>query len=203
MIFLTGAPRSGTIVTMGILEACGADLGEASASGLKELKPFRDGVVKGLLKRNGADPLGQGPLLSPDSIKPSPAIKSALIETVGSVDAVKALKAVMFWPVIADAFPNAKWIILKRDPQKVAESCLRAPFMKRYSTLEEWIEYAQHYHNCCDQLEASDNQTMTLNPSDYLTDGDFSGLQDAIEWAGLEWNEKKARGLIKKTEWHG
>jgi len=52
------------------------------------------------------------------------------------VDCAKDVKLVHFWPVIAEAFPEAKWVIVWRDPKKIAASCMRTHFMKALTSLE-------------------------------------------------------------------
>jgi hypothetical protein len=53
----------------------------------------------------------------------------------------KNAKLLWTWRLWWEAFPDAKWILLQRNRERVLDSLLRAPFMDAYETREEWESY--------------------------------------------------------------
>lgn len=198
MIFVTGCARSGTTLITRMLEACGAELGQAG--GLAEHMPFKNKVLKPYLKRMGADPLGQTPLPDTDNLLDYPEIKADIEAVTSDTEIVKDVKTALIWPVLHEAFPDAKWLIVHRSPEKIAESCLRTSFMSKLSTKAEWIEWAEHYHSLNDDIRENCN-SMTIQTSKVIDD--VWTLEPVINWLGLEFDDKKVKKTIVKDRWHG
>jgi len=199
MIIVTGAPRSGTSLTMQVLRACGARLGEVD--GLCEPFRLKDEVVKPYLRQIGADPLGQRPLPKLKDIRADRTFGDRVRRAVGDATAFKTIKGVLVWPIFAEHFPDARWIICHRSPADIAQSCLRVGFLTKYDSPKEWSTWARAYHRRCAQLRES-AQTMTIEPGRFIG-GDFEQLREAVEWAGLDFNEDAVAAVIRPEKWGG
>src|SRR5690606_36215574 len=117
MIIVTGAARSGTSLTTRILQAHGCHLG-STVNGLYENTDVRDGVVKRYLRSIGADPLGQSILADTDNLAYVPGWRKTVERHFRAFPkpwAYKCAKATLIWPVWHEAFPDAKWIIVRRN----------------------------------------------------------------------------------------
>lgn len=185
MIFVTGAARSGTTLITRMLEVCGADLGQVGM--LAENMRFKNLYLKPYLKSIGADPMGIDPLPDPDGDFPPLAYET-------EVGLIKDPKLALIWPALPS---DAKWVFVYRDPVKVAESCLRTPFLGDRFTLDEWADWAEDYQERC----ASIPNSMTIRTQDVIED--VSALEDIVEWLELDFNEGAMKACINKGKWHG
>jgi len=200
MIFVVGAPRSGTSLTMGLLEACGANLG--NVGGLNQIHAVRDKLTAPYLRKAGVDPIAQHPLMDPADWYDVPDWRAQVLDVVGEATAVKVVPAVTFWPLWAKHFPDAKYVFVYRDPQKVAESCARTAFMKAHGEdVYLWRAYADYYHGCCAQM--SQHTDMRTVMSQDVLKGDYESLFSVIDWAGLNWDEQAVKAVIRPDRWHG
>lgn len=197
MLFVTGCARSGTSLTMALLEACGANLGVTN--GLNEIKALRDDTVKPYLKRINADPKGQYPLPDLEDIQPDAKWREKVLSAVGEADAAKIIKGVLIWPLFVEHFPEAKWLIVMREREHIARSCMRTSFMTAYGNHTAWMQWAQFYHERCAEL-AEHVESRTVWP-DKVINGDYQHFADAVEWAGFTWNDK-ALNVIRRDKWH-
>jgi len=198
MIFVTGAARSGTTLITRMLEACGANLGDVGS--LAEHMPFKTQVLKPYLKRIGADPTGQNPLPNTNDLPEYPSLKADTETVIGDVDVIKDVKTALIWPLLHEAYPDAKWIIVYRRPEKIAESCMRTSFMRKHHTLEAWENWAKNYHARCNDL-AQVADTHTIQSADVIEDVEV--LRETSEWLGFEFDANAVRGCIDKNRWHG
>ena len=185
MIFVTGAARSGTTLITRMLEVCGADLGGVGE--LAENNKFKRKYLKPYLSRLGADPMGIDPLPDPDGDFPPLTFEA-------DSDFIKDPKLALIWPALP---ADAKWLIVYRDPSKVAESCLRTPFLRNRKDYDGWLEWAEDYQS---RLMMIPNACV-VRTQDVIDD--VTALEEVVEWFGLEFNEKAMKRCIRKDKWHG
>jgi hypothetical protein len=184
-ILITGAARSRTSMTAGIFHMCGAwggsmrSANQHNKKGMFENAEIVDQIVKPYLIESGADPMGQDPLPHFYDLEPMYDLGDRVKEAIkgqgyeGGKWFYKGAKLCLIYPVWVQAFPNAKWIIVRRKDEGIVSSCMRTSFMRRRGTEEAWQE-----------------------SSDRMIEGDFSEIKDAIEWCGLEWDERKVTDFI-------
>ena len=210
-ILITGAARSGTSMVTGTVSMCGAFGGKTvgpnpdNQKGMFENARIRNDIVKPYLRSLGADPLGQYPLPDVDTL-PIPGDWKKKIEAVmdwegysGGPGFYTGAKMCLMWPVWHYAFPNARWIIVRRRTGDIVKSCLRTRFMRAFAdptkckkvgaaTQEEgwkwWVR--QHEKRFVEMIEAGLN-VKVIWPERFV-EGDYTQLYEMIEWLGLEWN---------------
>mgnify|MGYP000241042983 CR=1 FL=1 len=215
-IFITGCPRSGTSLYCGCLARCGAVGGKvcgatgANPKGQYENSAIRNKLIKPYLRSIGADPLGQYPLPDQSHLKPYPGLRNdfyGMLKEQGlqedEVWYMKVCKACLIWPVFDKAFPDAKWIIVRREKDDIINSCQKTSFMRKRTSKESWSEWVDyHVERFIEMKAAMPDRVMEVWPSD-LVSGDFTTIKQSIEWLGLEWNEKAILSWIDKKLWHG
>jgi len=184
MIFVTGAARSGTTLITRMLEACGADLG--NAGDLAENRDFKRKHLKPYLSSVGADPMGIDPL--PDMGTEFPPLTFDV-----NADLIKDPKLALIWP----ALPDAKWVFVYRDIENIAKSCLRTPFLGNRKTKSEWEGWAAEYQDRCSEIPNS----MFIRTQDVIDD--VWALEPVVKWLELEFDDKKVKKTIVKRKWHG
>lgn len=199
MILITGCARSGTSLTTGIFQACGANLGEVN--GLNEHTFIRDELVKPYLRYIGADPMGQDPLPDLSDVWIDPDWRQKVTSALDGANCYKGAKMCLVWPLWKHAFPEAKWIIVRRDPEKIVDSCVRTSFMRAFKSRAGWQEWVYFHLRKFEEMKA-ELDVIEVWPNEFIA-GDESGMKSAVEFAGLEWNREAALGCLRPTRWHG
>lgn len=152
MILITGAPRSGTSLVTQIIHRHGFYLGDPrSVNGLYENEDIRENVLKRLLRDLDADPLGQSKLPPEDLYWPEGWSAEGLRSEVAmrfksphERKAYKDCKITLTWWLWHEAFPDAKWIIVRRERNEIVNSCIRTSFMRAHgedrAAWAEWVK---------------------------------------------------------------
>lgn len=197
-------------MTAGLISLSGAWGGQTSGpnkynrKGMFENATIRNVLVKPYLVSMGLDPLGQNPLPDTKRLKPWPALSMHVEETFrvqgyqGGPLYYKGAKLCLIWPRWAEAFPQAKWIIVRRRDQDIVNSCMKTGFMRKRVTTSQWQEWIDHHKQCFQEMHDAGLQIREVWPTKFV-EGDFSEIKEAIEWLGLEFNEEKAKEFISPS----
>lgn len=212
-ILITGCARSGTSLVAGCINMCGAFGGHLAGKtknnmkGMFENTYIREGLVKPYLRSIKVDPLGQYPL--PDVTKlPIPSDWKQKVENVLQTEGYKSgpwfykgAKCVLLFPLWHYAFPNAKWIIVRRRTGDIVRSCLNTGFMRAFrnpdnqravgvqNEEEGWIWWVnQHLDGFRAMIDIGMNCKVIW--PERMVDGDYRQLYETIEWLGLKWNSE-------------
>ena len=210
-ILITGAARSGTSLIAGIINTCGVFSGETSPpnknnqKGMFENARIRNTVVKPYLKSMGYDAMGQYPLPDVGKLKIpvdwADRVQSVMIDEgyTGGDWMYKGAKMCLFHPVWHYAFPNAKWVIVRREDEDIVNSCMHTGFMRAFSLPDNikavgaineqdawfwWVR--QHNKRFVEMIEKGMN-CKQIHPERMIR-GDYSQVHEMLEWLGLEWN---------------
>jgi hypothetical protein len=217
-ILITGAARSGTSLVAGIVHLSGAYGGKlagpnaSNKKGMFENREIRNTISKPFLSSIGADKMGQKPL--PDR---------ALITTIAEMRAVewqrrvmailynqgyqtgiffyKGAKMCLTWPIWHAAFPDAHWIIVRRDDEGIIDSCMFTPFMRAYKDRKGWQEWIDEHKKCFAEMANAGLKMRTIWSNDIIK-GHLEDIQGVIEWAGLKWDEKAVRKFVDPKLFH-
>ena len=168
---------------------------------------IRERITKPYLRNLGVDPLGQYPL--PDISNLSiPVNWREKIEQVfikqgytGGNLFYKGAKSCLFWPVWDHAFPNAKWIVVRRRSGDIANSCMNTGFMRAFrdrkfqlavgvgNERDGWLWWVRmHEKRFAEMIEEGLNIKIVW--PERMVNGDYQQLYEAIEWLGLKWNSE-------------
>lgn len=206
-IIVTGCPRSGTSLVMGVLHRCGMQTGTIcgptkwNPKGQYENREIINNVDKALLNKMGCDPKGQYPLPDPKKT----IIDFPVYETIAKIAqkqeidveddwGFKDAKCCLTWPAMAEAFPNAKWVIVRRNKEAIINSCFRVPFMDKYDTHEGWSSWADYHIDRFKEIKAS-QQAIEIWP-EQDRNGNLLVFKDLVRWLGLKWNEESVREFV-------
>lgn len=215
-IFVTGLPRSGTSLVAGLLHTCGAWVGDTvpgddrNPRGYFEHVIVRERIVKQLLSRIDCDPLGVFPLPPLDLTLTVP----KLAQAIGSVlerenyDAsmpwlYKDAKLTLIWPAFARAFPDATWVIVKRDREQIIDSCIRTPFMAQHGAAREfWDEFVTEYETRLAILAETVKRPAVVEPQK-LIEGNYAAFKEVLSLCNLQFREALVDEFICNDFWHG
>lgn len=211
-VLITGIPRSGASMVAGVFEICGAFFGSIdrpsknSARSLYENKKIFKHVEQYFQSIN-CDPSGQYPLPNVQEIPIPVEWKAKITETIldegytKGVWVYKSNKTALIWPVWNYAFPNARWIIVRRRSGDIINSCLTTGYMKAFkdseswknvgasSEREAWTWMIHQYEQRFVEMISSGLNCKVIWP-ERMVNGDYSQMYETLEWAGLKWDTK-------------
>lgn len=219
-IIVTGCARSGTSLVAGVLHYCGAWTGKVTGptnwnrKGQFENEDIRDKLTKPYLKEIGVDPMGQGPLPPVELIWPSKVQGYRWKEQVDEILEkqgypkdrpwmFKGAKACLIWTLWATAFPKAQWVIVRRDTERIVDSCLKTSFMRRYKDRNGWRQWVEHHKEKFRQIYSTCPGTQVIWPDSVISKKEFWRFQTLVENLGLDWNEDKVREFVDPSLWSG
>jgi len=223
-ILITGCARSGTSLIAGIIHICGAFKGETSGpnqynpNGMFENAKIRNNIIKPYLRGLKVDPMGQFPLPDIKKIEIPVNLRTRIEKVMlkeGYDDGpwmYKGAKMCLIWPALHYAFPNARWILVRRRTADIVSSCLNTRFMRAFnnqSSLRQvsakterdgWIWWVrQHEKRFREMIENGLNVTVVW--PERIVEGDYTRIKEAVEWAGLEWRQKEVTEFVEPRFW--
>ena len=216
-ILITGCARSGTSIVAGITNYCGAWGGQMTGAtrfnkkGQFENTEIRNGVVKVALRAAGLDPLAQDPLPDPQTWVIDPSWRSKIFQVIDNQGYpekkdrpwfYKGAKMCLFWTQWSDAFPEARWIIVRRDPEDIISSCLKTGFMRAYTTRDGWMKWVKIHLKRFEEMRSAGLDVMDVWPSKIIA-GDYEESMEAINHIGLSWNQDVIEDFISPRLWSG
>ena len=219
-ILITGCARSGTSMTAGIVHICGAFGGYLAGAhkenkrGMFENLEVRNWVIKPFFRQIDADPRCQKPLPDINKVFSYTNNRSFVVDWGSRVRRIylkqgyykgpwfiKDPKIAVHWPIWDAAFPNAKWIIVRRDGGDIIHSCLQTGFMKAYQTEEGWKHWVIQHHRCFQQMINGGLCIRQVWPQDMIN-GDLQPMRSCIsDFLELEWKEKEVLNFITPALW--
>lgn len=214
-ILVTGLPRSGTSLVAGLLAESGAWVGRTVPGGPPNPRGFfenvalRDGIDKGILRALGMDPLGVRRLPAPDELLPVDNLRETvhcILRDEGYDGSrpwlFKDAKLTLLWPLWAQAFPQARWVIVQRPVDDVIRSCQRTPFMAQHGLGEaQWRDWAEAYLRRLQALRAGVAWWREI-ASHPLVQGDTAPFITLTEALGLAPDATRIRAFILPESWH-
>lgn len=203
---------------------CGAFGGNMSgpnrnnAKGMFENARIRDQILKPYLREQGLDAMGQYPL--PDISKiPIHNNWRERVERIITKEGYKngpwmykGAKACLTWPIWHNAFPDAKWVIVRRRTGDIVASCLKTNFMRAFSQeqfrkavmanteLDGWIWWVHQHEKRFEEMIKVGLNCMIVWP-ERMVIGDYDQAEELISWLGLDWQEKEVKDFIDPKLW--
>ena len=219
-ILITGCARSGTSLSAGIIDLCGAWGGATSGpnknnrKGMFENANIRNNFVKPFLASIGADSMGQNPL--PDVEKCKLISIDAIVQWRQKILTeiyqqgykgnrqwyYKGAKLCLIWPLWHRAFPKAKWIIVRRNSKDIVQSCLKTSFMRAYNNEGGWYKWVDHHKDRFLEMEQAGLNIRYVWPQNMI-DFDLMEIGITVAELGLKWNQEAVEGFIEPAYWSG
>lgn len=218
-VFVTGADRSGMMIISQVLNLCGGFSGFCNDKYENiQIKRLVDNYYTDL----GLSPKGQYPLPETKKLFIPTNWKESILKIVqsegykGQVWMYQSPRITQLWPIWNYAFPDAKWIIVRRKPTDIINSCLRTGFMtafasdayqKEVDVLTEsdgwkwWIH--EHEKRFVEMIESGVN-CKVLWP-ERMINGNYQQVLEMLDWNHLRWNEKViplVNRLLRLEGWH-
>lgn len=218
-ILITGCARSGTSMVAGIINTCGAWGGKLISPSNYNQKGFFENVVirnkicKPFLESIGVDTKGQDPLPDMERIKSISNIPHFITTwRIKVLDEIKkqsysegswyykGAKMCLMWPIWNLAFPDAKWIIVRRDKDDIISSCMKTGFMSAFHTREGWAKWVDFHLARFDEMKENCSYVYEIYPQQIIN-GNFESIKTLINILGLSWDKEKVVEFVAPALW--
>ena len=194
-ILVTGCPRSGTSLIGTAINICGAFTGKLVKRGMFENNKILEEIVTPYFNTIGSDPLGQSPLPVIDNIM-IPVYWRRKVEQV-IIDegyqkgqwSYKDSRSSLIWPVWNYAFPNAKWIIVRRRRADIVQACLKTGYMTAFDSESDWVQWVREYEKRFVEMIEAGLNCKVIWP-ERMVQGDYQQMYETLDWLGLPWNKE-------------
>jgi hypothetical protein len=198
-IFITGIERSGSSIVAKIIETCGAFAGMTTGMYENiEVKKLLDNYYTLL----GMDIKGQHPLPDTGKLIIPTNWKQKVEDIIQSENTwmLKGSRLCQTWPVWNYAFPNAKWVIVRRRTPDIIESCLKTGYMTAYKDKEGWLSWVHEHEKLFVEMINVGLNCKQVWPERMAT-GDYVQIKEIIEWTGLNWDDSIIK-IIEPLMWN-
>lgn len=199
-IIIFSMPRSGSSLTTMMLSKAGVFTGETkpadkfNPNGYYENISINSSVV-GYLR--STDRLGLGFRYHPTYLEPAGLwFKETVLQSLhkqGFEDdginkwAYKDPKNVWVWRTWHEHFPDADFLIVRRDREEVMQSIERSPWMNRYDNPYDWERMLLIYEYIFDTISQVHKNTHTFNISDVMK-GELKKISLAFHDTGVDFS---------------
>ena len=208
-ILITGIPRSGTSLIAGSTALCGVWKGSTAGATLDNPKGFfehsvlRDVVERTLFNKLGWDPVKKLPPVS--YVVNSSNLKN-IIWRILKDDGYKnnkpwlykSPKASLIWRFYNEAFPKAKWIIVRRNEKNIINSLIRAKSVNFHSTDPVfWKSFLKKYNLRIEKLKKTISNYKEIHSLEIINKN-YSNFIKITDWLGLTFEKEKIEKFVLK-----
>jgi hypothetical protein len=200
-IFITGADRSGSSLIAKIFQICGVFTG-VTTNMLEniEMKELCRKYIEES-KRNGEFMLKTPQIRIPVDWRLQVDNVLGCESCTKKTWMFKSSQLAQMWPVWHYAYPNARWIIVRRRTGDIIQSCMKTGYMRLFKEKanldaicakdeeEGWKWWVHQYEKkFVEMIEAGVNCKIVW-PERMVT-GDYQQIYETLEWLGLQWSTK-------------
>ena len=201
-IFITSAERSGSPIIATIIANCGVFTGRTSK--MLENLSIRN-LMRMLYEDMKVDPNGQYPLPDIDNLRIPVLFRKNIIKVLEK-DGFRGDGVWLFnsgylaqtWPVWVHSFPEAQWVIVRRKPTDIVQSCIKTDYMNAFSDPDIcakvgaanaadgwkwWIE--QHNQRFIEMI--NEGLDIKVVWPQRMVHGDYEQVYQMLRWLGLKW----------------
>lgn len=200
-IFVTGVERSGSTLVTRVLQICGAHVGKVNKMREnKKLLHFNTSFIK---KHSSGCFMPDLSKLSDAYVFEKTSNIVYLLEEEKMTDKMpflfKASSLAQMWSLWHTAYPQAKWIIVRRRTGDIIHSCVETAYMTKFkdkdnqklvgakNEMEGWLWWVHQYEaRFVEMVENLDSNVMIVWP-ERMRDNNFLQMQEMVKWCGLEW----------------
>jgi len=121
---------------------------------------------------------------------------------------IKNPKVPFFWRYFDMIYPQAKWVIVRRNPEAIVKSMTRVnvltvPMKDMPPTREKLERVVNGYNFRLDAIKkAMPADRFRELHSEKIAARDFSDLREAVRWAGLAFDEKAVAEFVEPEYFH-
>lgn len=195
-ILITGVERSGSTLIARILDLCGVWSGACNNMMENHTLTYFNNEL-----------LNQHPIGLPDietlqiPVNWKKSVEGVLVAQGGvhKLWMIKHSGLSKLWPVWNYAYPDAKWLIVRRRTGDVIQSCIKTGYMRIFkdpvirseflfeTEAEAWLWWVHEHEKRFVQMIEAGLNCRIIWPERMVT-GDYKQIYETVEWLGLKWN---------------
>ena len=201
-ILIASPPRCGTTLLAGLFHKHGAWIGKARVTSYPKTNSLlgtENQDIKKYLKSLLGDYKNWNlPTPTIDNVRGFKEEIEGIVPD-NQVWLVKTSNILFTWRLWRNAYPDAIWIFPKRDINKIVDSAMRHPAMKKRGRekIDIFIEALQKRQEFISRFTKN---RVFVNVNNIVNDGE---CKDLIEYVGLEYDQSITDNWINKGMWHG
>lgn len=192
-IFVTGADRSGSALIARILRMRGVYAGEIN--NMFENRRIQD-LTKQYIKENSKTPLY--PELDSLDMNWQEKVVGIIDGKVKDQWMFKSPLITQTWKQWHYAFPDAKWLIIRRRSADIINSCNKTAYMSLFddpknqelagaeNQIDAWKWWIHKYQDAWIEMMNEGVNCKVIWPERMAT-GDYAQIYEMLDWLGLDW----------------
>lgn len=203
-IFITGVERSGSSIIAKIIQYCGAWAGDTTEK-FENIKIKQ--LVNSLYVQRGFDINGQFPIPNTEDIlipnNWGGHIDDYLMRERFSGENLwmyKNHRICQIWPIWNYAYPDAKWIIVRRRTGDIISSCMKTAYMSAFKNKqnqqlinvkneqEGWLWWVHEHEKLFVGMIENGLNCKVIWP-ERMAIGDFAQIYEMLKWLDLPWRD--------------
>ena len=184
---------------------------EYDGRGSFENSEVRSSMLVPLFQGLRVDPRGQTSFVdTPTCVNHAPDIAETwrrrfemIVRTQGCGDTplfFASTRTCLVWPIWARAFPNSKWVIVRRADEDIVDSCLRTNYMKAHDSVAGWQQWLDVYKKRFTEIVSAGLDVKQIWAG-RMMHGHLKELFDLIDWLNLYWQEQRVTDFIAPILW--
>jgi len=114
----------------------------------------------------------------------------------------KDVRLALLWRSFVVDFPNADWVIVRRDKNEFIQACLNAPRMAAISDKAKfWNQFFDEYNHRLDMLKNRADFVHEVH-FEHIQEGDLSALKTVSDSIGIQFETLNAGTISDRRHWH-
>lgn len=172
-IFITGIPRSGISMTANLIDMNGAYGGNTDSR--YSNKRIVDKILNPYFMMLG-DVNCQRNVPTNSDIISIDGMREQLIDIMEQQGYengrwyIKDARLILMHSLLDTAFPGADWILVKRDKNEIAQSCMKTGYMDAYNKLNDWLDWISKWENIYMKIQSNNFNMMEVYPKKFIND---------------------------------
>ena len=115
----------------------------------------------------------------------------------------KGAKMCLIWELWRSAFPNAKWVVVRRDIGDITSSCMRTGFMSAFRNPADWETWAKAHEQRFTEMKEAGLNIREIWPQK-MVDGDYTEVKEVVhDFLNLDFNVEVVKEFIDPDLWKG
>ena len=201
LILITGVERSGSTLISRVLQLCEANTGQTNK--------MRENITLRALSDFVINDLREGCFMPTyQSMETVLSWEKSVIECLKNQNIPESMpflykdsQITQLWKLWHNAYPTAKWIIVRRRTGDILNSLHETAYMVKFKNKkniervgatneqEAWLWWVHEYENRFRDIIASGVDHRIVWP-ERMRDGDFEQMKEVVSWCGLKWNDE-------------
>ncbi len=204
-IFVTGVERSGISLIARVIAQSGVFFGKVNKmyehEGIWKL-------INSYYQTIGVNPNGQYPLPDPEDIMISTAWREKVLGALkrdgfrgDGTFMIKDARICQTWPLWHNAFPEARWVVVRRRTGDIIQSCMKTDFMDGFHNTEYWEKvgvdkeedawkwWVRWHEQRFVEMITEGVDCKIVWPHRMVT-GDYKQIYETLRWLGLVWKSE-------------